>query len=149
MSNNFVKIELQITQHVLKEDIQNYDEFVEVFEDVEPYFIEDSFEHLNINSVSTNFKVGKCEEQDQHYCRKLDGEISFSVDSIKELKEFLEEEYVLDEGEFDGNRFVVYYILRIVVYFEMFYFKCSKGFRVAYSCMQHMLGRIRLARMPP
>lgn len=110
MSNNFVKIELQITQHVLKEDIQNYDEFVEVFEDVEPYFIEDSFEHLNINSVSTNFKVGKCEEQDQHYCRKLDGEISFSVDSIKELKEFLEEEYVLDEGEFDGNRFVLYYI---------------------------------------
>ena len=109
MSNSFVKIELQITQYVLKEDVRNYDEFVEVFEDVEPYFIEDSFEHLNINSVSTNFKVGKCEEQDQYYCRKLDGEISFSVDSIEELKEFLEEEYVLDEGEFDGNRFVLYY----------------------------------------
>lgn len=36
MSNNFVKIELQITQYVLKEDVQNYDEFVQVFEDVEP-----------------------------------------------------------------------------------------------------------------
>ena len=55
MLDHSVKIELQITQHVLKEDVQNYDEFLEVFEDAEPYFIEDSFEHLNINSVSANF----------------------------------------------------------------------------------------------
>ena len=54
--------------------------------------------------------MGKCEEHDQTYSRALNGEISFNVDSTEELKKFLEEEYVLDEDEFDGNRFVVYYL---------------------------------------
>ena len=32
------------------------------------------------------------------------------MNSIDELKEFLEEEYVLDDSDFDSNRFVRYYI---------------------------------------
>tara|TARA_B100001057_G_scaffold477486_1_gene546732 strand:+ start:378 stop:596 length:219 start_codon:yes stop_codon:yes gene_type:complete len=60
MTKNLVTVDLGITQHVLKKEVENYDQFVEVFEDAEPYLIEDSFEHLNINSVSFDFKVGKC-----------------------------------------------------------------------------------------
>ena len=110
MTKNLVTVDLGITQHVLKKEVENYDQFVEVFEDAEPYLIEDSFEHLNINSVSFDFKVGKCKQHDDTYSRELKCSISFIVSSIDELKEFLEEEYVLDEGEFDGNRFVTYYL---------------------------------------
>jgi hypothetical protein len=110
MSKNLVTVQLEITQHVSKDEVKNYDEFIEVFEDADPYFIEDNFEHLNINSVSSNFKVGKCKEQGDTYCREIKGEVSFGVGSTDELKEFLEEEYVLDDGQFDGNRFLIYYI---------------------------------------
>ena len=105
-----VEIELNITQHVSKSNVDNFDEFVDVFEDADPYFIEDSFDHLGISSVSSNFKVGKCEDQKDTYSRTINGKITFSVNSIDELKEFLEEEYVLDDSDFDSNRFVRYYI---------------------------------------
>jgi hypothetical protein len=110
MAQNEVKVSLEVIQHVLKKEVHDYNEFVEVFEDAEPYFIEDSFEHLNVNSVSFDFQVGKCKEHDDTYSREIKCSISFSVSSIDELKEFLAEEYVLDEGEFGGNRFVAYYI---------------------------------------
>ena len=110
VTENLVKIDLEITQHVLKKEVNDYNEFIEVFEDAEPYFIEDSFEHLNVNSVSFDFQVGKCKEHDETYSREIKCSISFSVSSIDELKEFLTEEYILDEGDFGGNRFIAYYI---------------------------------------
>ena len=107
--SDFVKIEVNIKQHVLKSDIENLDLFKERFEDQDPYFHDDDFaDKIEIEDLSFDSKVGKCLDEGETFARIIDCTISFKVNSIDKLKECWEE--IIVDNKVDWERFGFYWI---------------------------------------
>lgn len=105
-----VSIKLTINQTVLRENPEIDGDILECLNDPDPYFIEDSFEHLNLKNLNSSSNLVQVKAQKESYTRILSFSVDFDVDNAKDLKEFLEDEMVLEEDDFDGHRFLTYYI---------------------------------------
>ena len=108
--SDLVKIKVNIKQHVLKSDIEDIDLFKERFEDPDPYFHDDEFaDEIEIEDLSFDSKVGKCLDEDETYTRTIDCTITFKVNSVEKLKEFWEDEIIVD-NKVEWQRFGFYWI---------------------------------------
>ena len=108
--SDLVKIEVCIKQHVLKSDIEDIDIFKENFEDPDPYFHYDEFgDEIEIEDLSFDSKVGKCLDEGETYARIIDCTISFKVESVDKLKEFWQDEIIVDDIV-EWQRFGFYWI---------------------------------------
>ena len=111
--SDLVKIEVSIKQHVLKSDIEDIDSFKEVFEDPDPYFHYDDFgDEIEIQDLTEDSKIGKCSDEGETYARTIDYSISFKIKSIDKLKEFWEDEIIVD-NMVEWGRFGYYWMAGI------------------------------------
>ena len=108
-----MKIEVSIKQHVLKSDIEDIDSFKEVFEDPDPYFHYDDFgDEIEIQDLTEDSKIGKCSDEGETYARTIDYSISFKIKSVDKLKEFWEDEIIVD-NMVEWGRFGYYWMAGI------------------------------------
>ena len=94
-----VSITLEIKHYVLKENVTDYGEFLEVFEHTEADFRDWRFEDkVRISELSCTSKIGKCKSEDEYYSRQIHSSINFKINSLSRLKENWENEGIIEEG---------------------------------------------------
>ncbi len=68
--------------------------------------MEDYFDDLNLTKLISEVSDVKTFEKDNSCFREMNWTISFEVNSIAALKDLLNEEFVITNGEFSGQRFI-------------------------------------------
>ena len=100
------KFELKIKQDILQSEQTEFPNFLAQWQNPDPEFLEDYFDHLQISELKCKISDVKTYKQDNFFVRELNWTISFQLNSIDDLKAYLSEESVLTNGEFDGRRFI-------------------------------------------
>lgn len=100
------KLKQDMFQTNVSEYVSEYPRFLSEWKDPDPQFLEDSFDHLNITELKSIVSDVKVYEEDIFSVREWNWTLSFEVNSISDLKEYLSESGVLDNDEFDAQSFI-------------------------------------------
>jgi hypothetical protein len=106
-----VNVKLEISQRVPTGEVNDEEEFMECFEDPDPYCDLDGVkDDFGITNVESNFKV-VANKTDDYFNRIIDMNINFSIEKLDELKGRLSEfEEGFSDGIFQPNDFVRIFI---------------------------------------
>ena len=100
------EIKLKLKQDINKTDVSEYPNFSSEWENPDPQFLEDQFDELNITKLESTISQVKVYEQDIFFVREMEWTLLFEVNSISDLKEYLSEEFVMTNDQFDTQRFI-------------------------------------------
>jgi hypothetical protein len=101
-----IEIKFKLKQDIFRTDVSEYPHFLSEWRNPDPQFLEDCFDHLNITELKSIVSDVKVYEQDTVFVREWNWTLSFEVNSISDLKEYLSEEWVMANDEFDAQRFI-------------------------------------------
>ena len=100
------KIKLKLKQDINQTYVSEYPNFYSEWENPDPQFLEDQFDELNITKLKSSVTQVKVYEQDIFFVREMEWTLLFEVNSISDLKEYLSEEFVMTNDQFDAQRFI-------------------------------------------
>ena len=100
------EIKCKLKQDMFQTNVSEYPRFLSEWKNPDPQFLEDSFDHLNITELKSIVSDVKVYEEDIFSVREWNWTLSFEVNSISDLKEYLSESCVLDNDQFDAQSFI-------------------------------------------